>query len=162
MCIPLEFTVVGKPHSVNDSNTQKKNNWKNIVMATCQNAINQKPQPLTNINPYCGDVTVKVFYFPKDNSYCDVDNGLKHLIDGFSEPKPNSKKVVPAPPPAPKLLKDDRNIMKIITERFVRKPGSVLTLPLNMAAIAANAIVATDHCTAVKIEAYVSNPGGGW
>lgn len=162
MCLPLEFTVVGKPYSANRSTSQKKKNWQNNVMDTCQNAINQKNKPLNNPNPYTGEVTVKVFYFPKNNSYCDVDNGLKHLIDGFSEPKPNSKIAAPLPPPPPKLLKDDRNIMRIITERFIRKPGSTLTLPKNMASIAANAIVATDHCTAVKVEAYVANSGGAW
>ncbi|VVP13900.1 hypothetical protein PS850_03511 [Pseudomonas fluorescens] len=66
---------------------------------------------------YEGAVTVKVFYFPISKQYIDVDNGLKHTIDGF----------------APHIRKNDKTLARIITERFAPIPSASLVVPIGLA-----------------------------
>lgn len=154
MCIPIEFVVVGRPHSVNDKDSSKKQIWKSAVLSSCQNEIKKK-KSIMNPAPYADEVTIKVFYFPKTNQYSDVDNGLKYLIDAISEEKGKTSN-------PPKLLKDDSNVTRIIAERIKMTAGNLVNVPLGAAANIAQAIFFSEQATAVKIEAYISNNGAHW
>ncbi len=154
MCIPLEFVVNGLPSSVNGKDPKRKQEWQSDVLSSCQTAIARK-QPISIPAPYADDVTVKVFYFPKTDQYSDVDNGLKHLIDAFSEQ--NGKISNP-----PKLLMNDKQVMRIIAERIKRTAGALVNVPVGSAAGIAEAISGTKQATAIRVEAYASNGGDLW
>jgi len=156
MTIPIEFTVLGNPSSVN-STSNKKNTWKALVENVARGAVAIK---YPGIIPYEGAVTVKVFYFPISQQYIDVDNGLKHTIDGF----------------APHILKNDKTVARIITERFAPIPSASLVVPIGFASEIAGALMIANgagltpsgsalpkqHATAVKVEAYADNNGSFW
>jgi hypothetical protein len=89
--------------------------------------------------------------------YVDVDNGLKHTIDGFNPP----------------LLKNDKTVMRVIAERFLPpKAGASLIVPVGIVPVLLNAMqvasgalapgIRADHVTAVKVEAHAPNAGGLW
>lgn len=119
---------------------------------------------------YVGQVTVKVFYFPSDTMYADVDNGVKHTIDALSVP---SKKLTPVPPHA-RILANDKTVMRVIAERFMPTPGAALTVPIGIApSLAAAMLVANgigaggvpappQYATAIKMEGYLQNNGAFW
>lgn len=143
---PIEFAVIGRPASVN-AGTQNKNNWKAIVANAAKNAISS-----TYIKNG-GEVEVKIFFYPENNQYIDIDNGLKYTIDGFAE----------------LLIVNDRNVTRIISERFPCNPGASVVVPINAAVSVLNALriqIANpknkEHVTAVKLEDYICNNGGHW
>jgi hypothetical protein len=85
---------------------------------------------------------------------------LKHTIDGFTAP----------------ILENDKNVARIITERFPPIPGASLLVPIGFGAEIAGALMVANgagrsstgsplpkqHATAVKIEAYADNDGKFW
>ena len=156
MTIPIEFTVLGNPSSVNSTSSKKKA-WKALVEGAAKGAVAFKyPGGL----PYEGAVTVKVFYFPINQQYIDVDNGLKHTIDGF----------------ASSIIKNDKTVARIITERFTPVPKASLVVPIGFASEIAGALMTANgagrsatgapvrkqHATAVKVEPYADNNGKFW
>jgi hypothetical protein len=139
----IEFHLTGKPASVNGS-TERKKSWKDLVCRTVT-AMYSKGKVGERL-------TLKVFYFPHNQQYCDVDNGLKYTIDGM----------------APVLMTNDRNVTRIIVERFTKTPGASLVVPLNIASDIANLInlretsKIPDYYTLVKLEEYECNGGSLW
>ncbi|MBO0637843.1 RusA family crossover junction endodeoxyribonuclease [Pantoea agglomerans] len=139
----IEFHLTGKPASVNGS-TERKNSWKDQVYRTVTAMYS---------NGKVGEkLTLKVFYFPHNQQYCDVDNGLKYTIDGM----------------APVLMTNDRNVTRIIAERFPKSPGASLVVSLSIAPYIANLIAmretnnTPDYITLVKLEEYECNGGNLW
>jgi Holliday junction resolvase RusA-like endonuclease len=173
MTIPLEFTVTGRPGTVNDSSTTSA--WRNRVEAVALLRVADQ-YPLDVGLKSSVDVTIKIFSFPSNRKYADVDNSIKPTIDGVRNA----------------LLKDDKNVQRVVAERFfpVAGPGmkvlasDVVTLgPVLMAqANASKALLsavvvqasipllppagraATDgsYAMAIKVEPYVSNNGNFW
>jgi Holliday junction resolvase RusA-like endonuclease len=157
MTIPIEFTVLGNPSSVN-STSKKKNTWKRLVEDASRGALSSGyPGGLK----YPDSVAVKVFYFPVNKQYIDVDNGLKHTIDGLAE----------------HILENDRTVIRIITERFPLIPGANLVVPIGLGSYITGALLKAHtatpssagvtvqkktHVTAVKVEAYFNNKGMFW
>lgn len=122
------------------------------------------------------DATVKIFFFPANRKYADVDNAIKPTIDGLKKA----------------LLGDDRNVQRVIVERFFPAAGAtmkvaavdVVTLgPVLMAqANASRALLSAvvvqagipllhpagkaakdaSYATAVKVEPHVPNNGNLW
>lgn len=155
MTIPIEFTILGNPSSVN-STTLKKNTWKTLVQAAAKGALTIM---YPGVIPYAGMVTVKVFYFPINQQYIDVDNGLKHTIDGMAK----------------NIFENDKTVTRIIAERFPLIPGSRLVVPIGLGSHISGALsnahrvkpasgvtVQKTHVTAVKVEAYADNKGKFW
>jgi len=147
MLVPLvEFAVIGRPASVNagDKNAARKRIWKQLVYTE---ASNQYSGP-----PVSYKTTLKVFYFPHNNQYTDVDNGLKYTLDGIKN----------------LVIDDDKQVTRIIAERFLREPGASLVVPLNIAAPVANVLHAMeskpkkDYVTLIKLEKYECNGGSLW
>lgn len=155
MTVPVEFLVYGRPSSVN-STSLKKNDWKSKVNKAAKVALAAAHGQSAIPPPHGGEVTVKIFFFPHTRQYLDVDNGLKHTIDGFSPP----------------VLKNDRTVVRIITERFVPSPGASLIVPVGIAPIIQDALMAASghspggggaqFSTAVKIEPFADNKGALW
>ena len=174
MPIPLEFTVSGRPASVNDPATIGA--WQDRVEAVAQLQKIKKlgPAGATLKSPL--DATVKIFFFPANRKYADVDNAIKPTIDGLKKA----------------LLKDDRQVQRVIAERFFPAAGAtmkvaakdVVTLgPMLMAqANASRALLSAvvvqagipllhpagkaakdeSYATAVKVEPHVPNNGKLW
>lgn len=156
MTIPIEFTILGNPSSVN-STSIKKNTWKLLVEGASLDALSST---YPGGAKYADTVAVKVFYFPVNNQYIDVDNGLKHTIDGLAE----------------HILVNDRTVTRIITERFPLIPGASLIVPIGLGSHIAGALskahtatpssagvtVQKTHVTAVKVESYFDNKGIFW
>lgn len=159
MTIPIEFCITGRPSSVN-STTNKKNIWKNTVnvAANAHLVATFAPQPVPAA--HAGDVTAKIFFFPPTQQYLDVDNGLKHTIDGISPP----------------ILANDRTIIRLVAERFAPIPGASLIVPIGFAPVLSQALAIASgqasvaagspydpqHAVAVKVESYVDNNGALW
>lgn len=152
MTVPIEFVATGRPSSVN-ATTEKKRNWKRRVNRVAR--IELARQFGTSSPAYSSDVTVKVFYFPTNRQYVDVDNGLKHTIDAISPP----------------ILQNDKTVQRLVVERFLPVPGSSLVAPISYAATLVNAFNLANglsrpgravHATAVKVESYVANGGSLW
>jgi hypothetical protein len=104
--------------------------------------------------PYAGNLTAKFFFFPHDNQYLDVDNGIKHTLDAISPP----------------IIKNDRSVQRLIAERISAVPGVSLVIP---AALAPTLLAAFNiasgtgggpkvQATAIKIEPYINNNGAMW
>lgn len=145
--------MTGKPSSVN-STSAKKVAWKNNVSKEAVNALRLKypvpPAPM----PYAGNLTAKFFFFPHNNQYLDVDNGIKHTLDAM----------------APSIIANDRSVQRLIAERISAVPGVSLVIP---AALAPNLLAAFNiasgigggpkvQATAIKIEPYINNNGAMW
>lgn len=138
--------MIGRPASVN-ADTTNKNNWKAIVAKAANDAISK-----TYIK-HGGDVEVKIFFYPENNQYIDIDNGLKYTIDGFAQV----------------LIVNDRNVTRIISERFPSNPGASLTVPINAALNVLTSLRTQNanprnrkHITAIKLEQYTCNKGAHW
>ena len=171
MPIPIEFVVRGRPSSVNGTSA-KAMIWKTAV-STAANA-RLVANFATSLPPaaYTDDATVKVFFFPADDQYTDVDNGLKHTIDAISE----HLRPVPPFPPFASVLANDKTVQRIVAERFPPVPNASLIVPIGFAPTLAAALMiangqtnaaagitpAEEYATAIKVEAYVDNSGGLW
>lgn len=154
MTIPIEFTVVGSPSSVN-STSDKKNIWQGLVKSVASGVVAAK---YPGVSCYAGEVTVKIFYFPISQQYIDIDNGLKHTIDCL----------------APCIIQNDKTVTRIITERFPPVLKKSLVVPVTFAPQIAAALsiangrtatggfVQKQHATAVKVEVYNDNGGVFW
>lgn len=160
--VPIEFVVKKRPSSVNDSAKAMK--WKMNVAMEGEVALWAKfPAPLISV-PYEGQVTLKVFFFPHNDQYTDIDNGLKHTIDALAC---HIRPVPPAAPFAP-ILKNDKTIVRLIAERFAPIPNASLVVPATAAPtllralmIATGRVPATmvgpakpEYATAIKFEPY--------
>lgn len=156
MTIPIEFIVKGRPSSVN-STSDKKKAWKKKVYLEAHVALATASLPSSS--PTTKNVTVRIFFFPKNNQYLDVDNGIKHTIDGFSPP----------------ILANDRTVCRLIAERFTPKPGASLKVAAALAPTLQQAMmIANGHpggagspvpkeiATAIKVEEYAWNNGALW
>lgn len=153
MPVPIEFVVTGKPSSVN-STSAKKVAWKTNVRDEAVAALLLKyPMPPAPI-PYAGNLTAKFFFFPHNNQYLDVDNGIKHTLDAM----------------APPIIANDRSVQRLIAERISAVPGVSLVIP---AALAPTLLAAFNiasgtgggpkvQATAIKIEPYINNNGAMW
>lgn len=165
MPLPLEFHHIGRPASVNGT-SQEKQDWRRDIAAATDAKLTQKfaGQPVPK--PYLtskgvpkavgGKATVKVFFFPHNQQYIDIDNGLKYTIDGIAEA----------------LLTNDKLVSRIVSERFLPGPGISIIAPASRystlaAALAisspsaASAMLGRD-VVAIKIEDYQSNRGKYW
>ncbi len=154
MTVPFEFVATGRPSSVNAS-TSKKAKWKRRVDRTVRIELIRAhlPKPVPAV--YAAEVTVKVFYFPTNKQYVDIDNGLKHTIDAL----------------APHTLTNDKLVQRLVVERFLPVPGSSMKVPITYGASLAKAFDLANgvthpgrplHATAVKLEPYISNGGALW
>ena len=174
MPIPLEFTVSGRPASVN--NTAAIGAWQQRVEEVAQS---QKVKKLGNSAlslKSSQDATVKIFFFPANRKYADVDNAIKPTIDGLKRA----------------LLKDDKQVMRVIAERFFPTAGAtmkvaaedvvtlgpILITQRNASEVLLSAVVVqagipllhpagkaakdASYATAVKVEPYVQNNGNLW
>lgn len=117
-------------------------------------------------------MTVKVFFFPHNHHYTDIDNGLKHTIDALAC---HSRLVPPAAPFAP-ILQNDKAIIRLIAERFAPIPNASLVVPAGAAPtllqalmIAAGRVSASvvgpvkpEYATAIKFEPYKYENAGFW
>lgn len=156
MTIPIEFTVLGNPSSVN-STSGKKTAWKMLVEAAAEGAV---ALHYPGAAKSTAALTVKVFYFPINQQYIDIDNGLKHTIDGL----------------ATSIFTNDKAVARIITERFPPVPKASLLVPIGFANEISNALMIANgaghsatgapipqqHATAVKVEPYTDNNGKFW
>ncbi|MGN9435040.1 MULTISPECIES: RusA family crossover junction endodeoxyribonuclease [Pseudomonas] len=156
MTIPINFKVLGSPSSVNGT-ALKKNAWKVLVSAAAGAAVSSKFPGAAGC-PRA--VTVKVFFFPINNQYIDVDNGLKHTIDALS----------------PSVILNDKAVFRIITERFLPLPKNALLVSVAHAAEIAEAmmiangtarsakgkLVPKQHVTTIKVEDYLNTNGSYW
>ncbi|WP_122669892.1 RusA family crossover junction endodeoxyribonuclease [Pseudomonas viridiflava] len=156
MTIPIEFTVLGNPSSVN-STSGKKAAWKTLVEAAAKGAVALHYPGKAKST---AALTVKVFYFPINQQYIDVDNGLKHTIDGL----------------ATAIFENDKAVTRIITERFPPVPKASLLVPIGFAREISSALMIANgagnsatgaplpkqHATAVKVEPYVDSNGKFW
>lgn len=171
MTIPIEFVVTGRPSSVNGS-TAKKRDWKTKVSTAGNAALSAKFAPNSFPPPFTGAVAVKVFFFPHNKQYTDIDNGLKHTIDALC---PHGKPIPPAAPFAP-ILANDKTVIRLIVERFAPIPGASLIVPAGFAPTLAQALMiangqssmatggpfSPEYATAIKFELYGNNNGGLW
>lgn len=171
MPIPIEFVVRGRPSSVNGSSAEAMA-WKTAVCNEANACLAAKFAP--NLPPAAcpDDATVKVFFFPPNGQYTDVDNGLKHILDAISK---HSWPVPPFPPFA-SVLANDRTVQRIVAERLPPIPNASLVVPIGFAPTLAAALMiangqtntaagmtpAKEYATAIKIEAYNYNNGGLW
>lgn len=160
--VPIEFMVKKRPSSVNDSAKAMK--WKTNVAMEGEAALLAKfPVPPVSL-PYADQVTVKVFFFPHNNHYTDIDNGLKHTIDALAC---HNRAIPPAAPFAP-ILKNDRTIVRLIVERFAPIPNASLVVPAGAAPTLLQALMVAsgrlpagvagpakrEYATAIKFEPY--------
>lgn len=147
--VPIEFMVKKRPSSVNDSSKAMK--WKMNVAAEGNAALLTKfpfsPTPL----PYEDQVTLKVFFFPHNNHYTDIDNGLKHTIDALAC---HTRLVPPAAPFAP-ILKNDKTVVRLIVERFAPIPKASLVVPATAAPLLLQALMTASG----RLPAAVAGPG---
>lgn len=171
MTIPIEFVVSGRPSSVNGKSA-KKLAWKQRVSNAGNAELTKKFKPNSFPAPYASEVTVKVFFFPHNCQYTDIDNGLKHTIDALCPP---ANAVLPAAPFAP-ILQNDRTVLRLTVERFAPVPGSSLLVPIGFAPTLARALMIAngqasiaaggpskpEYATAIKFEPYIDNNGGLW
>lgn len=151
MSLPLTFVAVGKPSSVNGTSA-KKHAWKAIVNGAASAAVAAKLPPWVG-GPYRGRTTVKLFFFPATLQYIDVDNGIKHTIDGMNPP----------------VLLNDKDVLRVLAERVPPVSGAGVVVPIGAAFelvqaayIAAGtwaAAVPAKHATAVKVQKHMST---GW
>ena len=155
MTVPIEFVAMGRPSSVN-ATSAKKWVWKKIVQDAADAELVRVHAPNPTPGPCTHDVTVKVFYFPKNRQYIDIDNGLKHTIDAIA-PKP--------------VLHNDKLVQRLVVERFALAAGASMKVSILAAPTLAKAVrIATGqamgnapvHVTAVKVEAYAANGGALW
>lgn len=153
MPVPIEFLVKGKPSSVN-STSAKKIAWKLNVRTEANAALLAKYPMAPAPGPYGGDLTAKFFFFPHNNQYLDVDNGIKHTLDAMSPP----------------IIANDRSVQRLIAERISAVPGASVVVP---AALAPTLLAAFNvasgtggnpkvQATAVKVEPYMNNNGAMW
>ncbi len=154
MTIPIEFVAEGRPASVN-AGKAKKDIWQNEVhwKATLQLHLNyfaaKKIPP-----PYKGDAVVHMIYFPMNRQYTDVDNGLKRTIDAFCPP----------------LLKNDKTVQRIITERVLPSAGNKSIVSIKNAASLLEAATlalgtpsqAPIYASAIKVEIFSGNTAALW
>lgn len=154
MTVPIEFLATGRPSSVNGT-TAKKNVWKQIVNSVAHAELLRTHSPNAVPAAYAAEVTVKVFYFPTNRQHVDVDNGLKHTIDAISPP----------------ILKNDKLVQRLITERILPVAGTSVKAPIAVAPMLARGFdiangrlhgVKAVHTTAVRVEMYVANGGALW
>lgn len=154
MTVPFEFLALGRPSSVNAASV-KKAVWKCNVTQCAETELTNIYHPNAVPAPYASDVTVKVFYFPINRQYVDIDNGLKHTIDAISPP----------------VLKNDRLVQRLVVERFLPVPGASVRAPITFAPTLVKAFDYANgrsvpgwpiHATAVKVECYVANGGTLW
>ncbi|MCD4500166.1 hypothetical protein [Chromobacterium vaccinii] len=171
MPIPIEFVVRGRPSSVNGS-AAKAMTWKMAVSKEANISLAAKFAPSLPPAAYADDATVKVFFFPPNDQYTDVDNGLKHTIDAISE----HRRPVPPSPPFASILANDKTIQRVVAERFPPVPNASLIVPIGFAPTLARALMiangqtnnaagtlpAEEYATAIKVEPYTYNNGGLW
>jgi hypothetical protein len=170
--IPIEFEVKGKPSSVNGTSA-KKLAWQTSVSDAGKAALAAKyPPPQPAPAAHTGNTTIKVFFFPHNRQYLDIDNGLKHTIDALRVPAPS----VAAKQPHAPILADDRTIFRLITERFPPRPGASLVVPAGFAPTLARALMVAngrsgnassatsqpEFATAIKFESYADDEGALW
>lgn len=141
----LEMIVFGRPATVNRKGPKSlKAIWQSKV-------FNSASAEYTGMQVKY-KTTFKIFYFPHNNSYSDVDNGLKFTIDAL----------------APVVMENDRQITRIIAERFVKEPGKSLVVPLSLAPSIAKILEIrennspAEYMTLIKIEKYKCNGGKLW
>lgn len=171
MTVPIEFVALGRPSSVNGTSA-KMLVWKEIVSDIGKVELAQKFAPNPIAPPYTGDVTVKIFFFPPNGQYTDIDNGLKHTIDALCT---HNRPIPPAAPFAP-ILSNDKTVLRITSERFTQIAGASLLTPVGLAptllkalmiangqaSIAAGGPFNPEYATAIKFEPYINNNGGLW
>lgn len=170
--VPIEFVVQGRPSSVNGG-SQKAKNWKKKVLDAGNAELVAKlvgaqlPMP-----PYREEVTAKVFFFPHNDHYTDIDNGLKHTIDALAC---HYRLIPPASIFSP-ILANDRTVVRLIVERFAPAPNASLVVPAGTAPLLARALMIAngqnsfavtgksepEYATAIKFEPYVDNFAGLW
>lgn len=165
MTIPIEFIVLGRPASVNGP-SEKKRRWKTRVNRVARIALLKSVRPAPAPAATLVNVTVKVFFFPPDKQYCDVDNGLKHTIDAIApSTRHHAKFVLP-----PYVIADDKVVQRIVVERFPPAAGARLVTSIGTAATLLQAIYLGNggryarkrmYATAVKVESY-NNGGALW
>jgi hypothetical protein len=164
--VPIEFVVKKRPSSVNDSS--KAMEWKTNVAtegkAALLAALLASGTVPPTLSPYADQVTLKVFFFPHNGQYTDIDNGLKHMIDALAC---HSRPVPPAAPFAP-ILKNDKTIVRLIAERFAPIPKASLVVSAAAAPILLQALMIAsgrlavdlvgpakpEYATAIKFEPY--------
>ncbi|WP_318365283.1 RusA family crossover junction endodeoxyribonuclease [Enterobacter sp.] len=142
----VEFAIIGRPASVNSGkgSATRKKLWKALVHKEASSHYSG--------SPVCYETTIKVFYFPHNGQYTDVDNGLKYTLDGIKN----------------LVINDDKQVTRIIAERFLRAPGASLVVPLSAAAPVAGVLHAMelrpkkDYVTLIKLEKYECNGGLLW
>jgi hypothetical protein len=169
MTIPIEFVVAGRPSSVNGT-SDKKRIWKTKVSSEGNAKLAATFQILPA--PYIDNVALKIFFFPNNLQYTDIDNGVKHTLDALSVP---NLLVLPIPPFAP-ILQNDKTVLHLTVERFAPHPGASLPVSIQAAptllealSIAsgqaigqAGARAKPEYATAIKFEPYSGTIGGAW
>lgn len=174
MPIPIEFNISGRPGSVNDPDTVGP--WRDKVEKAAQFQKINKLGAASSALKSPLDTTVKIFFFPANRKYADVDNAIKPTIDGLKKA----------------LLTDDRQVMRVIAERFFPAVGASMKVPAEdvvtlgpiliaqanasralLSAVVVQAGIPLMHpggkaakdasyATAVKVEPYVPNSGNFW
>lgn len=142
----VEFAVIGRPASVNSGKkyAARKKLWKHLVYTEASKHYTDLPVPYKT--------TLKVFYFPHNGQYTDVDNGLKYTLDAM-------KNVV---------IDDDKSVTRVIAERFLTEPGSSLVVPLKLAPAVMKILTdmqakpKKEYVTLVKLEKHECNGGSLW
>ena len=177
MTIPIEFAVIGRPSSVNGE-TIRKRAWKqNVAKEANAKLITNFPTGVPA--PHRDEVVAKLFFFPTDNQYTDIDNCLKHTLDAIC----HNPKAPPCPLPAPagfpaplfaSILANDKSVMHVTAERLSPTPGAGLVVSAAMAPALIRAFLISRgltapgsptgpaYATAIKLEAYVATGGANW
>lgn len=152
MPVPIEFIVRGRPSSVNSNNT-KKAAWKSNVYSEASTALRAKHPGAIPPPPSKNDLTAKFFFFPHNNQYLDVDNGIKHTLDAICGI----------------IIDNDRSVQRLIAERIFAAPGKSVVVSASLAPILLAAFNSAsgvggskDHATAVKVDPYINNDGAMW
>lgn len=177
MPIPLEFTVAKRPASVNaGSSAAWQARVENVAQVQKAKKLGMTLGPASHAVKSSENVTVKIFFFPANRRYADVDNAIKPTIDGLKKA----------------LLRDDRNVQRVIVERFfpiagatmkvaaedMKTLGPVLMAQANASRALLNAVVVqagipllhpkgkaakdSSYATAIKVELHFPNDGNLW
>lgn len=150
MTLPVEFVALGRPTSVNKTTMRKKAAWMGAVHSALLSKLAMKSPPAF---PYPDNVTVKIFFFPMNGQFLDIDNGLKHTIDAFKWP----------------LLMDDKLVSRLITERFRPTPGATVSVTAASAPllwhcwrVSQGLLGPRKYATAIRVEEHIPDGGALW
>jgi crossover junction endodeoxyribonuclease RusA len=95
--LPLEFTVVGTPVSVQSSNARAKQEWQDTVRAASRAAVDGGSWAFDSSR-----LSVTIFYFPQEPMPGDLDNIVKLILDALQ----------------PNIYLDDSLIDRLVVQRF--------------------------------------------